>query len=43
MNLRNLINNILNDDSDFVKVLDSNSNQDYFVFIKLKLGSKEKF
>ncbi len=43
MNLRNLINNILNEDSDFVKVLDFNSNQDYFVFYKDETGKQRKF
>ena len=36
-------NNFSNEDSDFVKVLDFNSNQDYFVFYKDETGKQRKF
>ena len=35
-------NNLSNEDSDFVKVLDFNSNQDYFVFYKDETGKQRK-
>lgn len=35
-------NNLSNEDSDFVKVLDFNSNQDYFVFYKDETGKQGK-